>query len=667
MTMKIRKCLFLWLSLSFMTLGCRHTSIQENADWPNPGPVDVATLPPIQNVINHGTTDPDKMLQQKDLQQAEAHAASDPDSSSKFKSAPPIVLGTVADEQPNESAPSGQAEQTAHVQADEPPPPTDALIQATQAALPPINQQPAAPVQPTTTENSPPPAPLPPVDAQTPTAQLPPADAQTPPAPLPPVDSQTQKVSVEEPAPPATLPPATPIQSPTAPAPPVTGVNRSGDANQDAMDIHFDGLSPTAVSAGRVAAHVGSEIITVYDLNVAIQDWIKANVPPGQSIPPKDRLMMAKMVLSQMIDRMLIIQEAHRMMKSEKQKEALFKQIDHVWTEQQIPPLMKKYKVETTYDLDQVLKKQGRSLDKAKKEFTNDALAHEFMGMKLGGKTFVSLVEMRRYYNEHINEFHEPAKITWREIRVPIDPTDKPGAEAESQKILKELQQHSDFATLATRSSKGATAEQGGLWETSPDGFAVKEVNDALRQMKPGQMAGPIETSESIFFVKLETRREAGPARFDEVQTQIQEKIRNEKLGKASSGFIIELRKNTVVQTIFDDANLRDAGPAPNRDSNLSRTSNPSATQAAPAAQSVAASPQQTNDSATASAQSSSDASSDTTQPKHINGFPTFGNPANRVPEASEEPQPEPPPALAPAGALPPRGMMKGPSQPSPL
>lgn len=613
----------LWICIACTVVGCRHASVQDKNDWPNPGPVDISSLPPIQNVINHGTTDPDAILAQRGS--TPTLAVGNPgeirDSPQPVRqNVSPILLGDLSQQSDSNSDQIPQKP----VKINE--------SQEQQTQLPAQNQVAApsaiAQMQPPQVLNQPAPLGSPPV-----ISELPPQSVSALPTASS-VDSQTQKTSAFDAnnSKPDQQPPSSP------------GIRSATTANQ-MQAIDFDGLSPTAVSAGRIAAHVGSEIITVYDLNVAIQDWIKANVPTGQSIPEKDRLMVARMVLSQMIDRMLIIQEAHRMMKSEKQKEALLSQIDRVWNDQQLPPMMKKYKVDTAYELDQLLRKQGRSLDKAKKDFTNDAIAHEFMGMKLGGKTFVSLVEMRRYYNEHLSEFDQPARYTWREIRIPIENGDKSTAQAEAQKILKELQQHSDFATLAQRNSKGPTADQGGLWETSPGGFALNEVNSALDSLEAGQVAGPVQSAQSIHFIKMEAKRQAGPARFDEVQTQIQERLRNEKLAKVSSSFILELRRQTVVQTIFDDVNLNNqTAAASGRDTSVNRTSTGIRTTSSGSGP-VSATPQ-----------------SDSPSVPSPQGLP-----AQRGFSASDESMPEPPPALAPSGPLPTRGMMRGPSQPSPL
>jgi parvulin-like peptidyl-prolyl isomerase len=520
--------------------GCRHASVQDDPNWPSPGPVDVASLPPIHSVINHGTTDPDALL-------ANRPPAGPPGQDARAaQTAAPIVLGPLNSKGTKEFA-ATDAQSDAPVAIASPPSPP---IETSQAAPPNPTGPVAATSQPAAQTSLPPSFPpavsavpqprdeaVRPARSSNESATLP---TQLPNSPMPGPISQPANEAVS---------PALPASLPTD-APKVPGNEISGTPPKE---IDFEGLPASAVSAGRVAAKIGKDVITVYDLNIAIQEWIRTNVPAGQAIPRREGLFIAKMVCGQMIDRILIIQEAHRMMKSEKQKEALFKQIDQVWQEQQIPPLLRKYKVDTPYELDQALKKQGRSLEAARKEFMDDAVAHEFMGMKLGGKIYVSLVDMRKFYNEHRQDFDRPAQLTWREIRIPVEPGKVEDVRKQAREILEQIRTHSDFATLAKRYDKGPTADQGGLWETSPGGFAVAEINTALEALQPGQVSGVIETPMALFIVKLESRREAGPARFDEVQAEIRKKLSEEKLGKAASTYLQDLRKSTVIWTIFDD------------------------------------------------------------------------------------------------------------------
>ena len=631
--------------------GCRHASIQDDPNWPSPGPVDLASLPTIKSVINHGTTNPDTI--RASLNQNPNKTALNP--AQKIGDQNPIMLGAV--NSPNPASPSVNL--TLKPLPDHPPQEIPQAIQLPLSATPPTSL--ANP--PAIVDNSPPPVIAPPVVQMaeplanrpvettsnlpaTPLATGPSATAVTEPPAAPPVANTGATLST-----PASQDLSQKLDTQTKPASAVIGPQASAaPANPGPLaGFSMEGLPETAVSAGRVAASVGKEVITVYDLNIAVQDWIRQNVPAGQSIPRRDGLMISRMVLNQMIDRMLIVQEAHRMMKSAKQKDALMSQIDRVWVEKQIPPMMKKYKVETVYDLDQTLRKQGRSLESAKKEVMNDAVAHEFMSMKLTGKTHVSLVEMRRYYNSHLTDFDRPAQLTWREIRIPIEGGNKLAADDKAKTILQQVQSGQDFASLAKTLGKGPTADQGGLWETSPGGFALPEINQALASLKPGQISGLIVTEQSFHLIKLESNREAGPARFDEVQTDIQNSLRNEKLTQASMGFVKDLRKQTVIVTIFDGFPQL---PGPGSDSNVQKAN---ASTPPPAELS-------TQSTQSPSPQSQPQEQAAPPQNNTTTGHGNLGLP-HTVPLRSDDI----PSTLAPSGPVPARGTMSGPSGPSPL
>lgn len=593
--------------------GCRHASVQDDPNWPSPGPVDVASLPPITSVINHGTTDPDALLANrtasKPAQRPEASAAT-----------APVVLGPVQRD-PAEGPASATAAFTASDSGIGPAMTTPATEPAP-VSLPVPPQAELATLPPAAT--IPPVAGLPAAsrDESVKPTQAAPVHESLPPSLPPQTESPVPSAIPAQAPPPVTLtPPAAPVVPQVSTAAKSTDPESSGALPKE---IDFSGLSDSAVSAGRVAARIGTEVITVYDLNVALQEFVRDRVQPGEKIPRRDELFIAKMVLGQMIDRILIVQEAHRLMKSEKQKEALFKQIDQVWQEQQIPPLLKKYKVDTPYELNEALKKQGRSLEAARKEFMDDAVAHEFMGMKLGSKVHVSLVDMRRYYNENRQQFDRPAQLTWREIRIPVETGAGTKAQEEARTVLAQARSHSDFATLAKRHGKGPTADQGGLWETSPGAFAVEEVNKALETLQPGQVSDIVATSNALFIVKLESRREAGPARFDEVQSEIRKKLSEEKLLQASTNYLKDLRKSTIIYTIFDDIPDPRGAAA---DGQVQRTANVSPQAAS------------TNPPVTPSPQS----------------LPA-GFPQGAPPAAPDTPLPN----LNPAGPVPPKGFMGG-------
>ena len=88
--------------------------------------------------------------------------------------------------------------------------------------------------------------------------------------------------------------------------------------------------------------------------------------------------------------------------------------------------------------------------------------------------------------------------------------------------------------------------------QTSPGSYAVEAVNHALASLPLNKVSPILEGPTSLHIVKVESRRQAGPASFEEIQDQIRRKIMVEKLTKARLEFIAKLKRNTPISTIFD-------------------------------------------------------------------------------------------------------------------
>jgi peptidyl-prolyl cis-trans isomerase SurA len=319
--------------------------------------------------------------------------------------------------------------------------------------------------------------------------------------------------------------------------------------------------------AGRAAARVGDEVITLHDLVLNVKEQLKKN-PPGRDLNRRELNMVAKSVLAGLIERTLIAQEAKRELKNPKQLDRLYEAADKYWREEELPPMMRRYMVDNETQLRQKFTETGRSLEAIHQSYRQEFLVQVFIQQKLADRQKVELPEMLKYYNEHMNDksFHRPATITWRELviekgRYP-DPAD---ARNKAEGLLARLKRGEDFATLARTESEGPSRirAEGGLMETSPGSNAVESVNAALASLPLNAISPILEGPTSLHIVRVEARREAGPATFMEVQDQIRRRITTEKIVKARSTFLAKLRRDTPISTIFDgtesDPNAPDA------------------------------------------------------------------------------------------------------------
>jgi peptidyl-prolyl cis-trans isomerase SurA len=318
---------------------------------------------------------------------------------------------------------------------------------------------------------------------------------------------------------------------------------------------------------GQAVARVGDEVITLHELKRAVIVQRKG-MPAGQ-LSPADNYMLAKSVLKEMVDRAMVLQEAKREIKNPKQLDLFMKQADKIWSDEELPPLLRQTSSANVYELKQKLAERDESLDEIRESFRREFLFRGFLEHKIGPKLKVELPEMRAYYAAHLNDFDRPAQVSWREVIVEVQKhPSRVAARAKADAVLARLRRGEDFGAVAKAESDGPNKSGGGSWQTTPGSYGVPAVNSALESLPVGQVSTVLEGPTSYHVVLVEARRPAGPASFFEVQDKVYKAIRAQKIAKESNAFLDRLRRQTIVTTEFDDpgvtrtsAELRNAVP----------------------------------------------------------------------------------------------------------
>jgi hypothetical protein len=408
-----------------------------------------------------------------------------------------------------------------------------------------------------------------PVPVPAPAPEMAPAPVPVPvpvPAPAPPPAPAAGSAQASGPEPATALAAAsTPeaaagARTGTTPAPKVdsavvqASASTSTSTSTDPASLQAEDAPVKLKEAGRAAARVGDEVITLNELTVAVKERIAALPMPKDYQPNRQEIMMiTSQVLDQLIERTTILQEAKRELKKPEQIQLFRKLADQCWREEELPPLLRKYQVENEYKLKDKLAEEGKSIDAMRETFRQEFLAKGFIEQKLGPKLRVTVSEMREYYNAHLDDYNRPEQWTWHEVLVEVDKyPSRAQARSKAEAILARLRRGEDFATVARAESEGPNRKQGGLWETAPDSYAVPAVNEALKALPIGQVSTIIEGPSSFHLVRVDTRRPAGPASFPEVQDKIRRIVHNQKAKRESDALFDKLLSQTVVTTIFD-------------------------------------------------------------------------------------------------------------------
>jgi len=188
---------------------------------------------------------------------------------------------------------------------------------------------------------------------------------------------------------------------------------------------------------------------------------------------------------------------------------------------------------------DEALKKMGLDRKSFKERQKKYILTQSYEGMKMPRYQPATYREMAEYYERRKDElFLKPMKLQFRFIDIEpakvdiADPNQNRLEEARklAQELLGRIKAGEDFGALAQQYSHGVERESGGLlWQIPVQPESVDKPYDVLaaeaQKIEAGQIAGPIETAEHIFIMKLEEKQAGGYEPFEKVQKQVEERI----------------------------------------------------------------------------------------------------------------------------------------------
>lgn len=194
---------------------------------------------------------------------------------------------------------------------------------------------------------------------------------------------------------------------------------------------------------------------------------------------------------------------------------------------------------------DEVLAEQGLDREGFKEERKKLIITQSYLASKLSYKKPVTYGELSEYYEKHKDElFYSGGLLEFRLIDIDmskIEITDleenrAQKARKKGEELSKRARDGEDFVKLVEAYSDSPKKYFGGLWsEVQPDSLVRPYVviAEAAEDMKPGEIAGPLETVGHVFVMKLEAKEPAGYQPLEKVQGQVNNSILAERYDEA--------------------------------------------------------------------------------------------------------------------------------------
>lgn len=140
--------------------------------------------------------------------------------------------------------------------------------------------------------------------------------------------------------------------------------------------------------------------------------------------------------------------------------------------------------------------------------------------------------QLKARYEADLKKYIVPEQRHARHILLKINETDDAQVRIDKKKkteeILKLAQEGKDFAKLAKQYSEGPTASSGGDLGFFNKGAMVKQFDEAVFQMQPGDVRGVVETIFGFHIIKLEDIRPEVTRSFEDVKDSIAAEMKKE-------------------------------------------------------------------------------------------------------------------------------------------
>ena len=303
----------------------------------------------------------------------------------------------------------------------------------------------------------------------------------------------------------------------------------------------------SADNLNAVRVIVNGEIITEFDIRRQVTEALRiARKKYGDvGFKQKEREIISNGI-DELIDRKILVQEAEKVVLADPAKaEEIEKNLDSFvkGAVEEVGSLYKFY---------ELAHRQGINPLKKRAELKEDLLIEEIMRDNVYRRIIVTPKGIKRYYQEHIDEFSKEGSLSFRHILLMFSGyKTKEDAKSAAEDILNRLKNGEKFEDLAKELSRGPHSDEGGLWESDKVKDFRKDLVAKISKLKEGEISPIIDSSLGYHIFKIEEITAAQTLTFQQAQNEIRSMLFREEFVKKRKEYLKKLRKNVVIKRYY--------------------------------------------------------------------------------------------------------------------
>jgi parvulin-like peptidyl-prolyl isomerase len=214
---------------------------------------------------------------------------------------------------------------------------------------------------------------------------------------------------------------------------------------------------------------------------------------------------------------------------------------------------------------DLVRQETGKSYEDFKNDLKNNFYVQGVIREEVMRKIQFKTEEVKAYYDEHKDEFQREERVFLREIA--ISTQGKPeaavaAAEKKAKDLVDRARRGERFNEMAQTNSDSPTAKDGGSLDPYKKGELAPAIEAAVWDKERGYVTDPIKIASGLLILRVDEHYKAGLASFEEVESDIQNRIMGSRQQAALRAYLTKLRDLSFLEI---KAGFEDTGAAPSK------------------------------------------------------------------------------------------------------